>query len=70
MRPDGKFLFTYLWGNPEIIGFLYGGRQLMSRPAMLERESLGELGLRHGATYEELDIPHPTGQRVGLFTFE
>ena len=70
MGPGGKFLFTYLWGNPGTIGFLYAGKQLMSRPALLDRQPLTELGLRHGATYEELDTPHPTGQRVGLFTFE
>lgn len=70
MGKGKKFLFTYLWGHPTTIGFLFAGKQLMSRPATLDCESLAELGRRHGATYEELDLSHPTGQRVGLFTFE
>ena len=70
MKPKGKFLFTYLWGHPQTLGFLYSGKQLMSRPASLERGPLADLGTRYGATYEELDIVHPTGQRVGLFTFD
>ena len=28
-----------------------------------------DLGRAHGATFEKLDMPHPTGQQVGIYRY-
>ena len=69
MNPGGLFLFTYLIGVPKTRGFLYGGVQPMQRLAVPDQEFFYDLGRRYGASFEPQDLPHPTGQRVGLYRY-
>lgn len=69
MKPGGIFLFTYLIGAPRTQGLLYGAVQPMRRFAMTDPEYFAKLGKRHGATFEKVGIPHPTGQHVAVFQY-
>ena len=69
MKPGGIFLLTYLVGRPMTQGLLYGGMQSMRRFAETDPEFFVKLGQSHGATFEKLEMPHPTGQQVGLYRF-
>jgi cyclopropane fatty-acyl-phospholipid synthase-like methyltransferase len=69
MKAGARFLFTYLVGVPKTQGFLYGGLQPMQRLAIADAAFFAELGSRHGAKFERLDMTHPTGQQVGLYRY-
>ncbi len=69
MKPDSIFLFTYLIGAPRTQGLLYSAVQPMRRFAMTDPDFFSELGKRHGAIFEKLDIAHPSGQQVGLYRY-
>lgn len=69
MRPGGVFLFTYLVGVPRTQGFLYGGLQPMQRLAITDPAFFVELGARHGAAFEAVEMSHPTGQQVGIYRY-
>jgi hypothetical protein len=69
MKPGGISCFTFLIGAPRTQGMLYVGAQPMRRFAMTDPDFFVKLGAEHGATFEPVSIPHPTGQQVGLFRF-
>jgi len=69
MKPGSVFLFTFLIGAPPTQGMLYVGAQPMRRFAVVDPEFFANLTVRHGARFERVDIPHPTGQQVGLFRY-
>jgi SAM-dependent methyltransferase len=69
MRPGGSFFCTYLIGRPLTQGLLYGAMQPMRRFADQDPDFFRKLGERHGAHFEHLEIPHPTGQQVGVFRY-
>ena len=68
-KPPAIFLYTYLNGVPKTQGFLYAGSQAMQRLAVDDPGFFAALGQRHGARFEKLDMPHPTGQLVGLYRY-
>lgn len=69
MKPGGVFFFTYLVGRPTTQGLLYGAMQPMRRFAESDPDFFAELGARHGAVFEKLDMPHPSAQQVGLYRY-
>jgi len=69
MKPGGVFFLTYLLGRPTTQGLLYGAMQPMRRFAETDPEFFERLGRSHGASFQKLGFPHPTGQQVGLYRF-
>ena len=69
MKPGGIFTLTYLVGRPTTQGFLYGAMQPMRRFAETDPEFFAKLGQAHGAVFERLDMPHPSGQQVGIYRY-
>jgi cyclopropane fatty-acyl-phospholipid synthase-like methyltransferase len=69
MKPGSIFFFTYLIGTPLTQGMFYAGFQPMRRFAMNDQDFFANLAQRHGATFERLQIEHPTGQQVAQFRF-
>lgn len=69
MKPGSQFVFTYLVGRPQTLGFLYNGVQPMMRPVDTDDAFLATIAERHNAVFEKLDLNHPTGQSVGRFIF-
>ena len=69
MKPGGIFLFTYLVGRPLTQGLLYGGMQAMRRFAETDPDFFVKLGKDHGADFEKLEMPHLTGQHVGIYRY-
>lgn len=69
MRPGSVFFFTFLIGAPPTQGMFYAGAKPMRRFAMNDPDFFAGLAERHGARFEPLPIPHPTGQQVARFRF-
>jgi len=69
MNKDGKFVFTYILGDYATLGFLYAGTHLMQRGWILDEKVFDEIAEKYGAKFSKLNIAHPTGQKVGLFTY-
>jgi cyclopropane fatty-acyl-phospholipid synthase-like methyltransferase len=67
MKPGSKFLFTNILTNyPR--GFLFAGRYPMMSGAFCTPDYYRELASRHGITFEENVMPHPT-QIAHVFKF-
>jgi cyclopropane fatty-acyl-phospholipid synthase-like methyltransferase len=69
MKPGGIFLVTYLVGRPATQGLLYGAMQPMRRFAESNPEFFADLGKAHGTSFERLEMPHPSGQEVGIYRY-
>lgn len=67
MRPTGKFLFTYV-DRPVKRGILYGGIHPMYYDKLAAND-FALLAEKLGVIFERWDIPHPTGQHTGIYTF-
>jgi len=69
VKPGGIFLFTYLIGTPHTQGMLYLGSQPMRRFDNDDPEFFRNLGEKHGARFESLNMPHITGQQVAVYRY-
>jgi len=69
VSPGATFLFTYLIGTPHTQGMLYLGMQPMRRFDNDDPQFFANLGAKHGATFEQLEMPHITGQQVAVYRY-